>query len=73
MPYARAAWKFLNRAGFINFGTSHSVQERVDKPADKGRIIVVGAGLAGASKCVTSSSGWKICSLAHAVLVGLHE
>ena len=45
--YARAAWKFLNAVGHINWGASAAVQERVDAPAKKARVIVVGAGLAG--------------------------
>ena len=46
-PYARAAWKFLSAVGFINWGSSASMQDRVDEPAKKGKVIVVGAGLAG--------------------------
>ena len=47
VPYARAAWKFLNAVGFINWGLAGPVKERCAKPAKKARIIVVGAGLAG--------------------------
>ena len=47
VPYARAAWKFLNAVGFINWGLAAPVKERFAKPAKKARVIVVGAGLAG--------------------------
>ena len=48
VPYARAAWKFLNALGFINWGLGAPMKERFAKqPVKKARIIVVGAGLAG--------------------------
>jgi len=47
--YARAAWRFLNSHGYINFGVSPELIARsLAAPADKGHVIVVGAGLAGA-------------------------
>lgn len=43
------AWRFLNAAGYINFGVGEGILRRAARlPANKGSVIVVGAGLAGA-------------------------
>ncbi len=46
MPYVSVAWRFLNSAGYINFGVAPELAHS-DHEQSKGRIIVVGAGLAG--------------------------
>jgi monoamine oxidase len=47
-PYALAAWHFLNTMGYINFGTSKTLQrELASTRDDQGTVIVVGAGCAG--------------------------
>ena len=46
MPYISVAWRFLNAAGYINFGVASELAQP-DRGQSKGRIIVVGAGLAG--------------------------
>ena len=46
--YARAAWTFLNALGHINFGVAPAIAKRaLTAPAERGSVIVVGAGLAG--------------------------
>ncbi|KAK9814743.1 hypothetical protein WJX72_010741 [[Myrmecia] bisecta] len=46
--YALAAWRFLNAAGYINFGIAPHLLERAEQtPQDRGTVIVVGAGLSG--------------------------
>ena len=46
--YALAAWTFLNAMGYINFGVSEAVHHKVaTEPANKGSVIVVGAGCSG--------------------------
>ena len=45
-PYARAAWQFLNSAGYINFGVAPCLAPEPETGI-KGTVIVVGAGLAG--------------------------
>ena len=48
--YVGTAWHFLNGAGYINFGVSGEILQRAASiPADKGSVIVIGAGLAGKS------------------------
>ena len=48
--YALAAWTFLDSMGYINFGVSTSIQERMNQASeDKGTVIVIGAGCAGLS------------------------
>ena len=47
--YAIAAWRFLTKAGFINFGVAPGMsakQANTAKPP-KGTVIVVGSGMAG--------------------------
>ena len=46
MPYVSVAWRFLNAAGYINFGVAPELAQTGHAQC-KGRIIVVGAGLAG--------------------------
>ena len=47
-PYALAAWRFLNAAGYINFGVSPALQAHVAAaPEGAGSVVVVGAGVAG--------------------------
>ena len=48
IAYAKAALKFLETYGFINFGVAPGLDEP-DKGASKGTVIVIGAGLAGDS------------------------
>ncbi|KAK9846501.1 hypothetical protein WJX81_005367 [Elliptochloris bilobata] len=46
--YARAAWRFLNSHGFINFGVAPELIRRsLAAPAANGHVLVIGAGLAG--------------------------
>lgn len=47
--YAIAAWRFLTKTGFINFGVapSMSAKQGSSREAPKGTVIVVGAGMAG--------------------------
>ncbi len=48
-PYAAAAWRFLNAAGWINFGVSPALIKRsLELPETQGTVVVIGAGLAGA-------------------------
>ncbi|KAK9844949.1 hypothetical protein WJX74_008996 [Apatococcus lobatus] len=46
LPYLSVAWRFLNASGYINFGITPELA-RPHSRKSKGRIIVVGAGLAG--------------------------
>ena len=46
LPYLSVAWRFLDLAGYINFGINPELA-RPQSRKSKGRIIVVGAGLAG--------------------------
>lgn len=49
-PYAIAAWRFLSKTGYINFGVAPGMSAKQsnnrDQPA-KGTVVVVGAGMAG--------------------------
>lgn len=46
--YVSIAWRFLNAGGYINFGVGEGILRRVaGVKANKGCVIVVGAGLAG--------------------------
>jgi hypothetical protein len=49
-PYAIAAWRFLTKTGYINFGVAPGMSAKQggnhDQPP-KGTVIVVGAGMAG--------------------------
>ena len=46
--YVSIAWRFLNAGGYINFGVGEGILRRVaGVEANKGCVIVVGAGLAG--------------------------
>lgn len=48
--YARAAWTFLNNAGYINFGVAPAIaKEALETPQTRGSVIVIGAGMAGGS------------------------
>ena len=38
---------FLSAVGFINWDTSASMQDRIDEPAKKAKVSVIGVGLAG--------------------------
>ena len=47
--YAKAAWSFLHAAGYINFGVAPAIAKRaLGAPQERGCVIIVGAGLAGA-------------------------
>jgi len=48
-PYAIAAWRFLTKTGYINFGVAPSmtVKQNSRNEPPKGTVIVVGAGMAG--------------------------
>ena len=55
--YARVAWTFLNNAGYINFGVAPAIAaEALETPQTKGSVIVVGAGMAGATAAAFSHS-----------------
>lgn len=42
------AWNFLDHFGFINFGVSPAIDNRMRlQPDDQGAVIIIGAGLAG--------------------------
>ena len=49
-PYAIAAWRFMTKTGYINFGVAPGMSAKQsnnrDQPA-KGTVIIVGAGMAG--------------------------
>lgn len=52
--FVTAAWKFLTLHGYINFGVAPAIMAKCLKTEPrKGRIIVVGAGLAGISLAMT--------------------
>ncbi len=49
-PYAIAAWRFLTKTGYINFGVVPGMSAQQSGKGDqppKGTVIVVGAGMAG--------------------------
>lgn len=49
-PYAIAAWHFLTKTGYMNFGVAPGMSAKQSSNHDhppKGRVIVVGAGMAG--------------------------
>ncbi len=49
-PYAIAAWRFLTKTGYINFGVAPGMAAKQSGNRDqppKGTVIVVGAGMAG--------------------------
>lgn len=65
--YAKAAWVFLNAAGYINFGVSPAIAKRtLGGGQERGSVIVVGAGLAGAF--LSASLGMSSISHANAML-----
>lgn len=42
------AWRFLDHHGYINFGVSEALNQRMRlSPDDAGSVVVIGAGLAG--------------------------
>lgn len=47
--YAIAAWRFLTKTGFINFGVAPGMSAKQGSSSEppKGTVIVVGAGMAG--------------------------
>lgn len=49
--FARVAWRFLDYAGYINFGVAPEILEQNRLNGEpRGTVIVVGAGLAGMYK-----------------------
>ncbi|KAL0034074.1 hypothetical protein WJX79_007286 [Trebouxia sp. C0005] len=63
-PYAIAAWRFLSKTGYINFGVAPGMSAKQsnnrDQPA-KGTVVVVGAGMAGlAAARQLNASGYKV-------------
>ena len=48
-PYAIAAWRFLTKTGYINFGVAPPMAAKQSSRAEspKGTVIVIGAGMAG--------------------------
>lgn len=55
--YAIAAWRFLTKTGYINFGVAPGMSAKQGSTTEtpKGTVIVVGAGMAGMSFYVTAS------------------
>ncbi len=50
--YVTTAWRFLNTCGLINFGVSPAIaKQMMEAPATKPPVIVIGAGMAGATCC----------------------
>ncbi len=52
--YASAAWRFLDAAGYINFGLAADItaqRERKRSQLPRGSVIVIGAGLSGQQPC----------------------
>lgn len=48
--YVTVAWRFLNDSGYINFGVAPDIVARVmGRPAKRGAVVIVGAGMAGAA------------------------
>lgn len=47
--YAIAAWRFLTKTGYINFGVAPGMSAKQGSSSEppKGTVIVVGAGMAG--------------------------
>lgn len=47
--YAIAAWRFLTKTGFINFGVAPGMSTKQGSSSEppRGTVIVVGAGMAG--------------------------
>ena len=57
-PYAIAAWRFLTKTGYINFGVAPGMAAKQSGNRDeppKGTVIVVGAGMAGKLRCAQKS------------------
>ena len=48
-PYAIAAWRFLTKTGYINFGVAPPMAAKQSSRAEPptGTVIVIGAGMAG--------------------------
>ena len=58
--YASAAWRFLDAAGYINFGLAADItaqRERKRTQPLRGSVIVVGAGLSGQPSCWCKPQG----------------
>ena len=71
-PYAIAAWRFLTKTGYINFGVAPGMAAKQsnnrDQPA-KGTVIVVGAGMAGKiAVCAIFLTGSTQASCVHGCL-----
>ncbi|CAN1258210.1 Protein FLOWERING LOCUS D [Linum perenne] len=59
-----SAYNYLVSRGYINFGVSQAIKEKIPSEFSKGRVIIVGAGLAGlAAAKQLMRSGFKITVL----------
>jgi hypothetical protein len=57
------AWRFLYRHGWINFGVAPAIMS-YPQPAQKGSVVVVGAGLAGGRLMLTWLRAGQGCNMA---------